>query len=85
MSRHKLQPEGNQNLEITVGYDAPLDTFSAQVYLVPVGQEANDERDDNLLLWIATNYREIAAVEELAGAPRSVLPIAPGNAAFTAG
>ncbi|MBI0536979.1 hypothetical protein D9599_15520 [Roseomonas sp. KE2513] len=65
MSRHEL-PARQPRTEVTVGWDAPMQTFFAQVENLDAPDDA-----DPLLLWISLEQREIAEPEAM------ILPLAP--------
>jgi hypothetical protein len=61
MSRYEI-PIRDSGLSAVVGWDNPLQSFFAQV-LKP---EITDEDEDNVLLWVGTEPREVITVEDLA-------------------
>lgn len=72
MSRHSIQAREPERFEIIVGYDAPLQTFFAQVIdLDMLARAENDESsvdEDYFALWVGTSHNEILTVEALANA-----------------
>lgn len=62
MSRHIISPE-NARTEIAVGFDAPLNTFFAQV--IELAPDDSDQ-EDNTTFWIGTSEKEITDVQDLA-------------------
>jgi hypothetical protein len=71
MSRHGI-PARDRRLSVAVGWDNPLQTFFAQV----ARPEAAEDDDDQMLLWVGTEPREVITVEDLARhlAPFADLP-----------
>lgn len=61
MSRHSVKGF-EPSLEIAIGFDAPLNTYFAQVTKPTTDDFALDEQaesDDQILLWIGTNWKEV--------------------------
>ena len=65
MSRHDI-PARRPRTEVTVGWDAPMQTFFAQVEDLDAPDDA-----DPLLLWIGSEPREIAEPEAM------IVPLVP--------
>jgi hypothetical protein len=61
-SRNEICPR-HHGVTIVVGWDNPLMTFFAQVLRV----QNDDDGRDTVLLWLGTQYGEIARPEELVG------------------
>ena len=60
MSRFAI-PSKDPELQVTVGWDPPLQTFFAQV-------ERGQADSDDLVLWLGTRYREHGRPEGMAAA-----------------
>jgi hypothetical protein len=60
MSRYDI-PTRDPGLSAAVGWDNPLQTFFAQV----MRPETADEDDDNMLLWVGAEPREVITVDDL--------------------
>ena len=67
MSRYTLQSP-YANLEIVVGWDAPLNTYFCVVEDLSLEPEEDDDEEiDPILFWIGTKYDEIDSVIESLG------------------
>lgn len=74
MSRHDLRPRDDQPdvVRATVGWDRPLQTFFAQVFL-----RTEDEPDEGeALIWVGTEPGELLTAEAAVAivAPHAIVP-----------
>lgn len=60
MSRHEIKSGSNPALEITVGWDQPL-----QTYFVIVKDNCIDERDDRIICWAGASPQELYEIDDL--------------------
>ncbi len=59
MSRHLIRSD--EQFEVVVGYDDPLDTYFVQVYDIPA-QKADPDGEDVLIVWAGEMPAEITDV-----------------------
>ena len=68
MSRYEIESTNN-NLEIMVGWDAPLNTYFCYVIDLNLQAKLKESKEeeviDPVLLWVGTTYDEILTVGDL--------------------